>query len=64
MSNIRTQIREATANAKSSTELDALVASGFLKILVLEHGDANWPEIAYEWDSIKNGMRRAVRSYR
>jgi len=61
---IRTQIREATANMKSSVELDALVASGFLKALVSEHGDANWPEIAYEWDSVKNGMRRAVRSYR
>jgi hypothetical protein len=56
---IRDRIEDATKNAKSQSDMDALVAGGLLRTLVAEGYPAD--EIMYEWDSRKLHFRKMTR---
>lgn len=59
---IRTRLSEITKNARSQTDLDAIVsrAGGLGNLFRTEFPNGDAGEFIYEWDSIKLQIRREV----
>ena len=53
---IRTRVAELTKGVTTRVGLDAVVARGGLRALVAEFPNAA-PEVLYEWESMKLGLR-------
>ena len=60
---IRTRIAEITENARSQTDLDAIVtrAGGLGALFAAEFPGVAMDEFLYEWDSLKISIKHEVR---
>jgi len=55
---IREFIENETKSAKTQTDLDRIWSSGFAQRIRAAFPDADASEIMYEWDSIKNKIKK------
>lgn len=62
---IRDRLAELTKGVRSQTDLDALVSKsgGIRNLFSTEFPGADMGEFLYEWDIIKNSIKRQTRSY-